>query len=117
MALADMWEKLFTVQLLHLLLQLLLVVLLQLLLNGGIDLLNANTWVFLNKVLLLLLNYGGLLSPLVLDLLLLLQTLSDLFIGSRLCLVCELWIRLLLDDVFLRWLVLLVLGLLRLVLN
>ena len=118
MALADLRKKLFAVHLLHLLLKLLLlVVLLQLLLNSGIDLLDADAWVFLDKILLLLLNYGGLLSALVLDLLLLLQTLSDLFVGSGLGLVCELWIRLLLDVVFLRWLVLLDLRLLRLVLN
>ena len=117
-ALADLRKKLFAVQLLHLLLKLLLlVVLLQLLLNSGIDLLDADSWVFLDKILLLLLNYGGLLSALVLDLLLLLQTLSDLFVGSGLGLVCELWIRLLLDDVLLRRLVLLDLRLLRLVLN
>ena len=117
-ALADLRKKLFAVHLLHLLLKLLLlVVLLQLLLNSGIDLLDADSWVFLDKILLLLLNYGGLLSALILDLLLLLQTLSDLFVGSGLGLVCELWIRLLLDDVLLRWLVLLDLRLLRLVLN
>ena len=117
-ALADMWKKLFVVQLLHLLLKLLLlVVLLQLLLNGRIDLLDADAWVFLDEILLLLLDYGGLLSALVLDLLLLLQTLPDLLVGSGLGLVCELWIRLLLDDVFLKRLVMLYLRLLRLVLN
>ena len=117
-ALADMWKKLFVVLLLHLLLKLLLlVVLLQLLLNGSIDLLDADAWVFLDEILLLLLDYGGLLSALVLDLLLLLQTLPDLLVGSGLGLVCELWIRLLLDDVLLRRLVLLDLRLLRLVLN
>ena len=117
-ALADLRKKLFAVQLLHLLLKLLLlVVLLQLLLNGGIDLLDADAWVFLDKILLLLLDYSGLLSALVLDLLLLLQTLPDLLVGSGLGLVCELWIRLLLDDVLLRRLVLLDLRLLRLVLN
>ena len=101
-ALADMWKKLFVVQLLHLLLKLLLlVVLLQLLLNGRIDLLDADARVFLHEVLLLLLDDGGLLGSLVLDLLLLLKTLPDLFIGPRLRLGRELWIGLLRDDVLL----------------
>ena len=117
-ALTHLWEKLLAVHLLlHLLLELLLVVLLQLLLDGGVDLLDADARVFLHEVLLLLLNDGGLLGSLVLDLLLLLETLPDLFIGPWLRLGRGLWVGLLRDDVLLRWLVLLDLCLLRLVLN
>ena len=79
--------------------------------------LDADARVFLQEVLLLLLDDGGLLGSLVLDLLLLLKTLPDLFIGPWLCLGRELWISLLRDDVLLRWLVLWDLCLLRLVLR
>ena len=119
-ALADVLQVLLIallLLLLDLLVELLLVVLLQLLLDRSVDLFDAHAWVFLHEVLLLLLDNGCLLGPLVLDLLLLLEALPDLFVGPWLSLGRELGICLLLADVLLRWLILLHLRLLGLALH
>ena len=119
-ALADVWQVLLyalLLLLLDLLLELLLVMLLQLLLYRSIDLLDTHARILLHQVLLLLLDNGCLLGPLVLDLLLLLEALSDLFVGPGLSLCCDLRVGWLLTDALLHWLILLHLSLLRLALH
>lgn len=118
-ALADVWQVLLyaLLLLLDLLLELLLVMLLQLLLYRSIDLLDTHARILLHQVLLLLLDNGCLLGPLVLDLLLLLEALSDLFVGPGLSLCCDLRVGWLLADALLHRLILLHLSLLRLALH